>query len=186
MTPEQLSAHYQLGFSFDIEGNKTKAGPEYDLVIENATDDPKLQYKAYKAKLNLNFDNVEVRNNITAIMTELFSKNEELMEGLYYDLSIFHKATGDHNRFINNLEQLVSKFPNGTHYADALFELGLAYQHINKEIGLAIKTFITYFNKVGKKHNGIEVAALNLSECYNLVGKPTEARAILKKYLKIG
>lgn len=186
MTREELNAHYQLGVVYEAEGNKTKAEKEYDLVIDKAVDEPDLRYKAYKAKLYLNVENVESRNNIVALMTDLFTKNEEFAEGLFFDLSQFHKVTGDVERLMNALDQLTTHFVNGQYYAEAVLELAIAYQYNKKNLGLAIKNYIAFLNKVGKKHNGSRVAAVNLAECYNLLKQPAEARAILKKYLNIG
>lgn len=185
MTREELNARYQLGVSYEAEGNKAKAEKEYDLIIDKALDEPDLRYKAFKAKLYLNVENAQARNNIVALMTDLFAKNEEFAEGLYYDLSQFHKITGDTERLMNSLDQLTTRFVNGKYYADSLLELALAYQYNKQNVGLAMKNYVAFLNKVGKKHNGSRVAALNLAECYNASRQPAEARAILKKYLNI-
>lgn len=185
MTQEEIMAHYQLGYSLDQEGNKAEAEVHYDIVIDQATTAPELRYKAYKAKLYLNFDDVEKRNELSAIMTDIFSREEALVEGLYYDLSQYYKMIGDTDRLINSLEQLIARFPKSRYMTDSLLELALAYQHIKEDIGLAVTTFIDYFNRAGKKHPGVKVAAINLAECYNAMGQPAEAKAVLKRHLKM-
>jgi predicted Zn-dependent protease len=186
MTNEELQAHYQLGFSNEQEGKLAAAEKEYDLIIADHAAEPKISYKAYKAKLNLNAEKVEARNNLAAIMTEIFTRHEDLVQQLYYDLSIFYKTVGDADRMINNLEQLTVRFPDHEQMADSLLELGLAYQHVLNKPGKAIVTYINYFNRAGKRHPGVQVGAINLAECYNKVGQPKEAKAILKRYMKIG
>lgn len=186
MTNQELQGHYQLGFSYEQEGNLVAAEKEYDIVINDRNAEPLLSYKAYKGKLYLNFEKAAVRDNLAAVMTEIFTKFDETREDLYYDLSMYYKATDDHHRLINNLEQLVYRFPNGDHAVDAYLELGLAYQHIKNEIPEAITAYTEYFNRSGKKHPGVQTAALNLAECYNKVGQTAEAKTLLKRYLKIG
>lgn len=185
MTKEELTGQYQLGYALEQEGKVQAAEAKYDLVIKEAIDYPELRYKAYKAKLYLNFDNVEIRNNVSTIMVEVYSKEAGMVEDLYLDLSAFYKIAGDNDRYINYLEQLTSNFPKSKHYAHAIMELGLAYQHVKGNVGLAIKCYIDYFNKAGKKHEGVQVVALNLAECYNAIGNTSEAKNVLKKYLGI-
>jgi lipopolysaccharide biosynthesis regulator YciM len=187
MTREELTAHYELGNSFVQQRKLDKARAKYELVITEARLNQEcrdLLYKAYKSKLDVVMeDGVECRNISTA-MIETFGEDAEYGAQVYYDLALLHKFSGDVDRYINDLTQLKTKYPENSYGAEIHLELGLAYQ-TKQEVALAAQSYISYLNLVGRKHVNTGKAASNLASCYNALSKPDQAKLVLKRYMNI-
>lgn len=177
-----LNAHYTMAVAEVQQKRLDKAREKIDFVIAECMKDAsahiEILYKAYKLKLDLASENKKDRENVAVTMLDVLGKNVEYRAKVLHDLAQLHKIDGEHQKYIDILLQLKGEFPESD------FELGQAYLAL-KDVKNASKHFLAYLNKIGKNHSNIVIVVSNLASCYNALGKPEEAKAILKRYLNI-
>lgn len=182
MTREELSMLYHLAVADMLQGKHAAADTKFDQYMKtlDGVEPSNLEelLSVYVHKLHLHTEDRVASSNLAIHLLQTFEDTKLEAEALQ-SLAQFHHTRGELEQQIQLLTKLINKFPKGI--TEPLLDLGLAYVSL-KKVREAVVYLNKYLNTKGVKNK--QIAAIKLAECYNALHSPTEAQAILERYMK--
>lgn len=174
-------ANYNLGYTLFQQKQYADARAAFQKAVDAGMDDAALLSDAY----NRIGDTYYYSNQIAKAeesYTQAISKNKGSADYAMFQKAMMAGLSGDHQTKANRLDDMLKAYPNSSLVPSALYEKGVALEHVGKN-----KEAVNVFNKLITNYSGKEEARkglLQLALVQNNLNNQTAAIEAYKKVIK--